>query len=182
MAEPEVQWLSPDERAAWMATAALIVRLPGALDAQLQRDHDLCFFEYMILAMLSERSDCSLQMSDLAAATSASLSRLSHAVKRLEGNGFVRRERLPGAGRRTRAIITDAGMEKIQQAAPGHVQMVRDLLIDAVATEDLAALRRVGERVLHQIDPDDPFLDGAAQLPPSSSGSGSGSPTSPRRQ
>ncbi|TIC79149.1 MarR family winged helix-turn-helix transcriptional regulator [Nocardioides sp. GY 10127] len=151
---PEVRWLSPDERASWLAAAALTVRLPNALDAQLQADQGLSFFEYMILAVLSEQTDRTLQMSDIAAATSASLSRLSHTVKRLENQGLVRRERVPGSGRRTNAILTEPGWEKVVSAAPGHVARVRELVIDVLEPDDLAALRRVSERVLARVDPD----------------------------
>jgi DNA-binding MarR family transcriptional regulator len=158
MRDSETKWLTRDERSAWLATAALVVRLPAALDTQLQADEGISFFEYMIMAVLSERDDRTLQMSDLAAQTSSSLSRLSHAVKRLEGAGYLQRERLPGSGRRTCATLTDAGFAKVVATAPGHVRRVRELLIDAVAPADLEALRRVGEQVLHQIDPDDPWL------------------------
>ncbi|MCF6379872.1 MarR family winged helix-turn-helix transcriptional regulator [Nocardioides KLBMP 9356] len=155
MTADEPQWLTEDERAAWLAASAVLIRLPAALDAQLQADHGLTFFEYMVLAVLSEREDRTLQMSDIAAATSSSLSRLSHVVKRLEAQGLVRRERVPGAGRRTNAVLTDAGFAKVVAAAPGHVARVRDLLVDAVPAEDLAALRRIGETVLGRIDPED---------------------------
>lgn len=149
----EVRWLTAEERASWLAAAALIVKLPNALDAQLQADQKLSFFEYMILAVLSEQDDRTLQMSDIADATSASLSRLSHTVKRLEGQGLVRRERIEGAGRRTNAVLTQAGMDKVVAAAPGHVARVRELVVDAVSPGDLAALRRIGHQVLDRIDP-----------------------------
>lgn len=148
------RWLTPDERAAWLAVAALVVKLPNALDAQLQTDQQLSFFEYMVLAALSEQEDRTLQMSDIAAATSASLSRLSHTVTRLERQGFVRRVRAPGPGRRTNAVLTDLGHAKVVTSAPGHVTRVRDLLIDAITAEQLQVLRRVGDQVLARIDPD----------------------------
>lgn len=153
----EVHWLTPDERAAWLAVAALIVKLPNALDAQLQADQQLSFFEYMVLAVLSEREDRTLQMSDIAAATSASLSRLSHTVTRLERQGLVRRDRIPGPGRRTNAVLTDLGHDKVVASAPGHVTRVRDLLIDAVTSEQLQELRKVGGQVLDRIDTGDPL-------------------------
>jgi DNA-binding MarR family transcriptional regulator len=139
-----------------MAAAALLIKLPGALDAQLQADQGLTFFEYMVLAVLSEQPERTLQMSDIAAATSSSLSRLSHVVKRLEDQGFVERVRIPGAGRRTNAVLTDAGFDKVVASAPGHVARVRHLLIDVVSADDLAALRRIGETVIGRIDPDRP--------------------------
>ncbi|MEV6810926.1 MarR family transcriptional regulator [Micromonospora sp. NPDC051296] len=152
--EPRVRWLSSEERAAWLAVAALIVKLPSALDAQLQEDEGLSFFEYMVLAVLSEQADRTLQMTDIASAASASLSRLSHTVKRLEAQGLVRRDRLPGPGRRTTATLTDLGYRKVARSAPSHVQRVRELLIDAISPEQLRTLRDIGDRVLERIDPD----------------------------
>lgn len=151
-ARQDVRWLSPDERTAWLAVAALTIKLPHALDAQLQADEGLSFFEYMVMAVLSERDDRTMQMSEIAAATSASLSRLSHAVTRLERHGFLRRERVPGAGRRTHAILTDAGYDKVVAAAPDHVRRVRELVIDALTPEQLHVLHQVGETVVEQID------------------------------
>src|SRR5882757_4610652 len=84
-------WLTADEEAAWRAFASLLVRLPWALECQLQRDAGLSFIEYHALAMLSETPDHTRRMSDLAMVTYASLSRLSHLIKRLEDRGFVRR-------------------------------------------------------------------------------------------
>ena len=150
----DVPWLSAEERGAWTALAAVVIKLPGVLDAQLQRDAQLSFFEYMIMAVLSEKEGRSDQMSEIAAATNASLSRLSHAVSRLERAGLIERERLPGAGRRTRSILTDAGYDAVVAAAPGHVRRVRELVVDVVDPDCLAALRRACEQVLAQIDPE----------------------------
>jgi DNA-binding MarR family transcriptional regulator len=151
---PEPRWLSEEELAAWKAVALLIIKLPGALDAQLQAEQGLTFFEYMVLAVLSEQEDRTLQMSDIAAATSSSLSRLSHVAKRLESQGFLRRERVPGTGRRTNAILTEAGYDKVVAAAPAHVARVRHLLIDAVPPEHLDVVRMVSDTVRDRIDPD----------------------------
>ncbi|HEY9292300.1 MAG TPA: MarR family transcriptional regulator [Microlunatus sp.] len=156
----ETQWLSSDERAAWLAVTALTMKLPNALDTQLQADQGLSFFEYMVLAVLSEQQDRTLQMSVIATATSASLSRLSHTVKRLEQEGFVRRGRLPGAGRRTSATLTDAGYRKVAEAAPGHVARVRELVIDAISPAQLKVLRKIGIQVMARIDPDHPGNSG----------------------
>lgn len=151
----EPKWLTADERSAWLATAAMITRLPAALDAQLQADAGLGLYEYLVMAILSEQPDRTMQMSDIARATSASLSRLSHTASRLERQGFLQRARCPGPGRRTLATLTDDGYAKVVASAPGHVAHVRHLLIDAVDPDDLAALRRSCEAVLERIDPTD---------------------------
>lgn len=153
MASDRVEWLDSDEHAAWLAVAALIVKLPAALDAQLQRDSGLSFFEYMVMAVLSEQPDRSLQMSEIARGASASLSRLSHTAKRLERQGYLRRTRCGGPGRRTTATLTQAGYDKVVASAPGHVATVRQLLVDAAGPGDLEALRRVGSAVLARVDP-----------------------------
>src|SRR5690554_3478000 len=150
----EPRWLTPQEREAWLATAALIVKLPGALDAQLQADAGLSFFDYMVMAALSERDDRTMQMSDIARFASASLSRLSHTAKRLEQQGYLVRTQVPGPGRRTNATLTDAGFAKVVATAPGHVENVRRLLIDAISPTQLLALGQVGRQVLEQIEGD----------------------------
>ena len=150
--EYQVRWLTDAEREAWLAVAGLTVKLPAALDAQLQADAGLSFFEYMVLAVLSEQPDRAMQMSDIAAFASASLSRLSHTATRLEKQGLITRKQMPGHGRRTQATLTDAGMEKVRAVAPHHVMHVRRLLIDGLTTEDLAALARIGNESLRRIE------------------------------
>ena len=106
------RWLTADEREAWLSLVRVAGRLPAVLDAQLERDAGLNFFEYTVLAMLSEQPTRTLGMSQLAAVTSASLSRLSNVAKRLERRGYLRRQTDPGDGRCTQAVLTDAGMAK----------------------------------------------------------------------
>ncbi|GAB2869877.1 MarR family winged helix-turn-helix transcriptional regulator [Streptomyces mayteni] len=141
------RWLNRDERAAWLANSALMISLPAALDARMQRESRMTFFEYMVLSVLSEQPAHTLQMSDLAARTAASLSRLSHVVGRLENRGLLTRARIPGSGRRTNATLTEAGYEAVVAAAPGHVAAVREYLIDGLTPHELAALSRIGASV-----------------------------------
>jgi DNA-binding MarR family transcriptional regulator len=124
------------------------------LDAQLERDAGLNFFEYTVMAMLSEQPTRTLGMSQLAAVTSASLSRLSNVVKRLERRGYLLRQADPDDGRCTLAILTDAGMTKVVETAPGHVAAARQFVIDAVPPNQLRQLRAVNERILSRIDPE----------------------------
>lgn len=147
-------WLSADEQDAWMALAGMLIKLPAALDAQLQRDAGLNTFEYFVLSGLSEVPERTRRMSDLAMFTNGSLSRLSHVVKRLEQRGWVRREPCPEDGRYTNAILTEAGWEKIRAAAPGHVETVRHLVVDALTAAQVRQLRDIGRRIMRRIDPE----------------------------
>lgn len=148
------RWLSADELAGWMPFGGLLLKLPAALDAQMQRDAGLSHFEYLVLAGLSEAPGRTLRMSTLAQLASGSLSRLSHVVRRLEARGWVRRETSRSGGRHTDAVLTDAGWDKVVASAPGHVNAVRTLVLDVLAGDDLDRLGAVARRVLARLDED----------------------------
>jgi DNA-binding MarR family transcriptional regulator len=148
----EPRWLSPDELAAWRTFSRMMAKLQGELEAHLQRTACLSYVEYHALAMLSERADHTLRMSELADLTNASLSRLSHLVKRLELRGLVRREPDPDNGRFTNAILTEQGYATLVAAAPAHVTKVRELVIDAVSPAQLRQFAAGAERIIDRID------------------------------
>jgi DNA-binding MarR family transcriptional regulator len=154
----EPRWLTADEMQSWLAIGALMIKLPFALDAQLQRDAGISHFEYQVLAGLSEAPDRTLRMSDLAVVANGSLSRLSHVVHRLETRGWVRRTPDPVDGRFTLAVLTDAGWDKVVATAPGHVAAVRKYVFDALTPEQAAHLPGIGYRIVTAIDPHDHCL------------------------
>lgn len=145
-------WLTPSQLASWLSVVRLITRLPWAIDAQLQRDAGLSMLEYMSMAILVESPERTMRMSSLAEETSVSLSRLSHMVKRLESRGYVRREPDPADGRFTNAILLDAGVRKLEEAAPAHVANVRRIVIDNLSDDALRRLGRDAERINERID------------------------------
>ena len=143
-----MQWLSEQQQAAWRPFVALLLRLPAALDAQLQKDAGITQFDYLVLSGLSEAPGRTLRMSELAATANSSLSRLSHVVSRLEAKGWVRREACPGDGRFINAVLTDEGWEKVKETAPGHVAAVRELLVSTLSDEELVQLGAISAKVL----------------------------------
>ncbi|MCD4852669.1 MULTISPECIES: MarR family winged helix-turn-helix transcriptional regulator [Micrococcaceae] len=146
------RWLNADERRAWLALLSINTLLPSALDTQLQSAGKLSLFDYNVLAMLSETEGRYLPMSELAARTSASLSRLSHVVTKLQKRGWVERQAHPGDARVTVAHLTDAGMSTIVSLAPGHVESVRTLMLDSLSPEDVSDLARIGEKIVARLD------------------------------
>jgi DNA-binding MarR family transcriptional regulator len=149
----EPRWLDDDERAAWLSLVSVLIKLPAALDAQLQRDAGLSHFEYNVLAGLSEAPEGSLRMSVLAAHADGSLPRLSQVIARLERRGLVRRTPDPDDGRFTLAVLTDAGRDAVVAAAPGHVETVRNLIFDPLTKAKTRQLRDICLRILSAIDP-----------------------------
>jgi DNA-binding MarR family transcriptional regulator len=144
----DARWLSPEELDAWLSYVAASTLLDAALDRQLQRDAGMPLAYYQILAMLSDVPNRTLRMSDLAAMTQSSQSRLSHAVARLEANGWVRRMPCPGDRRSTLATLTDTGFEALAAAAPGHVATVRDHVFDHLTCEQVRQLKEIFRAVL----------------------------------
>jgi DNA-binding MarR family transcriptional regulator len=153
---PEPRWLEGIERDAWLSLIGVIIRLPAAMDAQLQRDAGLSHFEYTVMVNLSNADDHVLRMSQLAALCHSSLSRLSHVVARLERRGWLRRDPCPDDGRATLATLTDDGFAKLASAAPGHVDAVRAYVIDALDPEQLGQLSALGDTILGRLDGDTP--------------------------
>ncbi len=152
MAPP--RWLTPDERRSWLALYAVSTLLPGTLDAHLFREARITLFDYHVLAMLSESEEGSLPMSELAARSNASLSRLSHVAKKLEARGWLSRSPSAHDGRVTTAVLTDEGMDAVRRLAVKHVDKVRELVFDSLDKRDTADLERVGRKILAAIQAD----------------------------
>jgi DNA-binding MarR family transcriptional regulator len=106
------------------------------------------------MAGLSESPDRTMRMSDLAMLANGSLSRVSHVINRLEKRGWVTRAPDPADGRYTLATLTDAGLTKVVDTAPGHVEEVRRLVFDPLTRAQIQQLNDAGHRILKAIDPD----------------------------
>lgn len=148
----ETRWLTEHERQAWLKLAGVMLKLAPTLDSQLQRDSELTHFEYLCLAMLSESEGRSLRMSELAKQVNASLSRLSHVVKKLETRGWVTRSPCEDSRRVTMANLTDDGYAAIVAAAPAHVETVRELVFDGLTPEQVSALRDIAGHIVERIE------------------------------
>lgn len=146
------RWLDADERRAWLGLAGVMLRLAPALDSQLQRDRDMTHFEYQCLAMLSEADHRTLRMGELAGQVNASLSRLSHVVRKLEQRRWVQRFPCEDSRRVTMIRLTEPGWDVLVGAAPGHVETVRSLVFDGLDRDDVAALERIAGHIVARIE------------------------------
>ena len=147
-----MKWLTAAEVDSWLSVVRLMTWLPWSIDQQLRRDSNLGMVEYQVMARLSQSPERTLRMSSLADLANASLSRLSHLVKRLEERGLVRREPDHADGRFTNAILTDTGFRTLAAAAPGHVAHVRSLVIDVLSPEQLRRIGQAADRIVSRID------------------------------
>jgi DNA-binding MarR family transcriptional regulator len=146
------RWLSKEEREAWLGLVGVALLLPALLDSQLQRDAGLSTFEYLVLAMLSEAPDRTVQLKTLARLSNGSLSRLSHTVTRLQKRGWVRRSASPSDARATVATLTDEGYAKVVDTAPGHVEMVRSVVFDALTAQQVRELTDIARAIMARLE------------------------------
>jgi DNA-binding MarR family transcriptional regulator len=145
-------WLNEEEQRAWRGVVQLFTELPAAIDSNMQRTAGITLFEYVVLSLLSESDDRTLQMSELAAGTNSSLSRLSHVVSRLERRGWLARQVSPDDGRATQAVLTRSGLKKIVETAPNHVRIVRELVVDAITPAQLRQVGAAGVKIGRRIE------------------------------
>ena len=136
----EPRWLSEQEMRAWtgfLAAGALVER---RVEQHLKEEAGLSHPQYEILVRLSAAPDGSLRMTELAEALLTSKSGLTYQITQLEKAGLTERRSCPTDVRGVFAVLTDAGRAKLEQAAPGHVAVVREALIDALTPEQLEVL------------------------------------------
>lgn len=140
-------WLDEPEKQAWTGLVSVMLLLPGALEAPLQREFGLSLFDYMVLSGISEAPDLEMRMSELAFMSNGSLSRLSNTVRRFEQRGWAGRRLDPSDGRYTLVSLTSVGYELVVAAAPVHVAAVREFVLDRLDGTDQAALARCAARM-----------------------------------
>ncbi len=150
------RWLDDEEQAVWQDLLTVVIGLPALLDRQLERDADVSNFEYSVLARLSVADEQTLRLSDLAERCTSTQPRLSKVMARFEKRGWTTRSADPDNGRYTLARLTPAGLQKVVDAAPGHVEQVRRLVFDPLDDPEQrtlsAALAMMAATVRDQLD------------------------------
>jgi len=149
----DVPPLDQAEMRAWTRLAAVSTLLIGELDARLLRSAGLSHFEYLALSRLSEAPGRTMTMSELAARTNATPSRMSHMVARLERRGYVERSQSPDSGRVVLATLTATGWDLVVRAAPLHRRDVRELVFEVIEPGQLDEFSDILGRVLDRLDP-----------------------------
>ncbi|MFD9790397.1 MarR family winged helix-turn-helix transcriptional regulator [Streptomyces sp. NPDC059070] len=155
----EPRWLTEDEQRTWRAYLHATTLLEDHLDRQLQRDAGMPHLYFGLLVQLSEAPRRRLRMTELAIGAKITRSRLSHAIARLEKNGWVRREDCPSDKRGQFAALTDEGFGVVERTAPGHVAAVRQAMFDRLTPEQTEQLGRIMRALAEGLQPKDAGAD-----------------------
>lgn len=130
------------------AHAALTSELSALLVAQ----HGLNMNEYEVLVLLSRAPERSMRRVDLARDVRLSPSGVTRMLDRLEAAGLVEKGSCSSDARVTYAVLTDAGMEKLERSTPDHVAAVERQLGERFNEDELAALVELLGRVAEGMD------------------------------
>ncbi|MER5793236.1 MarR family transcriptional regulator [Streptomyces sp. NPDC001980] len=132
--------LTRSQEQAWLTLVTASTLLNRVLDQQLRTDAGVSHVQYGILARLTGAPDGSMRMLALAEALAVTKSGLTYQIVQLEKDGLVIRGACTTDDRGVIATITPLGRELMRRAAPGHVSLVRELVIDALTPEQLQLL------------------------------------------
>jgi len=110
------------------------------LSADLLRSHGLTLNDYEVLLHLSFAPDRKLRRVDLADRILLTASGVTRLLDGLERSGFVTKSSCATDARVTYAVLTDAGLEKLREAAGAHISGVNALLGQSMSEEQVGQL------------------------------------------
>ncbi len=120
------------------------------LNASLVAQHGLTLNDYGALLLLSRAGDEGMRRIDLAHELQLSPSGITRLLERLEDQGLVGKGACKEDARVSYAVLTDAGLTKLKECAPGHIADIEKRLgavLDDAEMNTLAELLgRLGGR------------------------------------
>src|SRR5215218_8761435 len=117
------------------------------LSVALQAEHGLTINDYEALLLLSRAEENSLRRIDLASKLVLTASGVTRMLDGLEREGLVAKRTCDSDARVSYAVLTDAGREKLEQAACSHVAEIRALLEERYSCDELATLTELLSRL-----------------------------------
>lgn len=114
------------------AYAGLSARLGGQL-----AEHGLSPVEFEVLTRLARSPGHQLRMTDLAAQTSLSTSGVTRVVDRMVRDGLLCRQACAGDRRISYAVVTDAGLGRLDEALPGHLELIERWFTGQLSASEL---------------------------------------------
>jgi len=103
-------------------------------------EHRLSAVEFEVLLRLARSPGRRLRMTDLAGQTSLSTSGVTRVVDRMDRDGLVRREACASDRRSSYAVVTDAGLRRLDEVLPGHLALVQQWFIGQLTPDQLTGL------------------------------------------
>lgn len=144
----ESRWLNDEEQSFWRLMLAATRKIDRVLDETLLASSDLSTSEFSVLVTLSESTDCTLRLRDLCTGLDWDRSRMSHQITRMEKRGLVTKRKSEGDARGVEVTLTDEGHQRLESAAPDHVESVRRVVFDHMTPEQFGPLKEFWQGVM----------------------------------
>jgi DNA-binding MarR family transcriptional regulator len=148
---PAGGWLDGDQQRAWLAYIRVQLRLTYEMNRQLLADGGLSLPDYDVLTALSVADGGRMQITVLAAQIGWERSRVSHHVRRMSARGLVACGPSAADRRVTEVTLTSGGRRALEEAAPGHVDLVRRLFFGGLPADLVGPLGDALESVYANI-------------------------------
>jgi DNA-binding MarR family transcriptional regulator len=129
---PAGGWLEGDQQRAWLAYIRVQLRLAYEMNRQLLSDSGMSLADYDVLTALSVADGGRMPITVLAAQIGWERSRVSHHVRRMSARGLVTCGPSAADRRVTEVGLTGRGRQALEEAAPGHVDLVRQLFFEGL--------------------------------------------------
>ena len=136
------QAIEPAVRA-WQRLMRAYATTTRLLSAQLQEEHGLTLNDYEALLVLSRAEGGRMKRVDLARNLMLTPSGITRLLQGLEDAGLVERAACATDLRVTYAQLTDAGREKLEAAAGGHVAAISSLFEEHFAQDEIDAVSEI---------------------------------------
>jgi DNA-binding MarR family transcriptional regulator len=148
---PAGGWLDGDQQRAWLAYIRVQMRLAYEMNRQLLADNGMSLQDYDVLTALSVADGGRMPITVLAAQIGWERSRVSHHVRRMSARGLVTCGLSAADKRVTEVTMTDRGRQALEDAAPGHVDLVRRLFFGGLPESLVGPLSEALESVYTNI-------------------------------
>ena len=132
----------------WATFLRAHAALTRRLNADLVAAHGLTLNDYEVLLYLAHAPERALRRVDLAEQVLLTQSGITRLLEGLEAAGLVRKERCAKDGRVVYAKLTDAGYERLREAAKTHVSGIDELFTSRFSDAELDLLGRLLARCL----------------------------------
>jgi len=113
------------------------------LSAALVASHGLTINDYGTLLLLSRAGEEGMRRIDLANRLQLSPSGITRLLDRLEDQGLVWKGECKTDARVSYAILTEAGLEKLREAAPGHIDDIDQRFAAVLSEEEMKTLAQL---------------------------------------
>jgi DNA-binding MarR family transcriptional regulator len=148
-----LQRLTETELGAWRSFLRAHAQITRKLEADLVAEHELPLPSYDVLLQLAESPGRRLRMTELADRVLLSRSGLTRLVDRLEREGLVERAACPNDARGTHAVLTDAGLARLRQAAPTHLRGIGEHVTGRLTPAEVDQLRELMTKLMTEQHP-----------------------------